>query len=128
MACDGAVDHRDVGRGFHRFFWLEASEVKEITLLVDLVKLQANFDVAARSHWLPHSEVVDARVVVLPLDVASFHGLEDLVHDVLGLRLRSDAQMPFGLLDRLARLLDTTMTLVSVSRMRSIATFVVQRC
>ena len=107
-----------------RLTWLEASKVKEITLLVNLVKLEANLDETIRSHRLPHSQVVDARVVVLPLNVASLHGFEDLVHDVLRLRLRSYAQVPFGLLHRLPGLL-ARVALISM-RMRSI-TFVVQR-
>ena len=84
--------------------WLEASKVKQIALLVHLIQLKAYLDEPVAAHRLSHSQIVDARVVVLPFYVARFHGLEHLVHDVLRLRLRSDAQMPFGFFYRLFHL------------------------
>ncbi len=74
---------------------------KTLQFSTHLIELEGHLDILGLARVLaPHLHMVG--VHDLPLEVQALHGAVHLAHDVVGLALRANAQVPLGALDRRA--------------------------
>lgn len=102
LAGDGRRKADDVVALFN-FLVGERLEIHKIRFRIDLVKLQRHLHVKSFLVLLADANV--ERIENFPFVVERFHCTVNFEHDIVGLRLRTDAEMPLGSFDGRAAVL-----------------------